>query len=72
MNDRTRMIQRAEGLFDKHIRFLQKQVFKEVKDPWDALFIICESSRESRNSHKQYEKNLKEKLKQYNSDPKRY
>ena len=55
-------VRKEGGLSMEKLSRFEKQVFKEVKDQWDALFIICESSRESRNSHKQYEKNLKGSL----------
>ena len=62
MNNRTRMMQKAEELLDKHVHFLQKQILKEVKDPLDAMFLVARASGKS-HSEIEYIKLLKEELK---------
>ena len=64
MNKRNRMMQRSEGLLDKHVHFLQKQILKEVKDPLEAMFLVARASGKS-HSEIEYIKLLKEELKQY-------
>ena len=64
MNNRTRMIQKAEGLLDKHIHYLEKQILKELKDPLDAMFLVARTSGKS-HSEIEYIKLLKEELKQF-------
>ena len=63
MNNRTRMMQKAEELLDKHVHFLQKQILKELKDPLDAMFLVARVSGKS-HSEIEYIKLLKEEFQQ--------
>ena len=63
MNNRTRMMQKAEELLDKHIHYLQKQILKEVKDPLDTMFLVARASGKS-HSEIEYIKLLKEEFQQ--------
>jgi len=62
MNNRTRMMQRSEGLLDKHVHYLEKQILKKVKDPLEAMFLVAEAAGKSHSAIENI-KFLKEELK---------
>lgn len=62
MNKRNRMMQRSEGLLDKHVHYLQKQILKKVKDPLETMFLIAEAAGKSHSAIENI-KFLKEELK---------
>lgn len=63
MNNRIRMMQKAEKQIDKQAHYFEMQLLKEMKD-LDALFIIVKASRKS-HSESEYLKLLKEEVQKY-------
>ena len=63
MNNRIRMMQKAEKQIDKHVHYFEMQLLKGIK-VLDAIFIIAKASRKS-HSESEYLKLLKEEVQKY-------